>query len=142
MRRRHPLAPLFPHSTRFRSTSPICHPTGPHQSHKYTKNTTKVNRFSLVLFFLGKEGYSPLKNRIYHILGSHPTLSACWGGTSPICHPTGPHQSHKYTKNTTEVTRFSLVLYFLGKEGYSPLKNRIYHILGSHPTLSACWGGT
>ena len=76
-------------------------------SRKYTKNTTEVTRFSLVLFFLGKEGYSPLKNRIYHILSSHPTLSACWGGTSPICHPTGPHQSHKYTKNTTKVTRFS-----------------------------------
>ena len=91
---------------------------------------------------ISKEGYSPLKNRIYHILRSHPTLSACWGGTSPICHPTGPHQSHKHTKNTTEVTRFSLVVFFLGKEEYSPLQNRICHILDSHPTLSACWGGT
>ena len=38
--------------------SPICHPTGPPQSLKARKNTTKITRFGSAVSFIGKEGNS------------------------------------------------------------------------------------
>ena len=51
-----------------------------------------------------------------------PTPSPSWGGASPSRNPRGPPQSPKATKNTTEITRFALALFSIGKEGNSPLK--------------------
>ena len=41
--------------------SPICHPMVPLQRPKATKNTTKITKFGLPIFFVSKEKNSPLK---------------------------------------------------------------------------------
>ena len=103
-------------------TSPICHSRGPPQSHKLTENTTKVTQSLLSWLFIGKEENNHLKSFIYQALVISPTPSPYWGGRSPIHHPRGPPQSPKTTQNTTEITRFAIAVFFIGKEGYSPLK--------------------
>ena len=102
--------------------SPIHHSRGPPQSPKATKNTTEISRFASAVFFIGKEGYSPLRIIKCKVSLTRPTPSPSWGGTSPIRCPRGPPQSPTATKNTAEITRFTSALFFTGKEGYSPLK--------------------
>ena len=75
-----------------------------------------------LIFFMSKEENSFHKTVRRQVSLIHPPPSSSWGGTSPICHPRCPPQSPKATKNTTEIIRFDLAVFFLGKEGNSPLK--------------------
>ena len=51
---------------------------------------------------------------------TYPITLLGWRITHPS--PQGPPQSPKATKNTTKITRFASAVFFIGKEGYSPLK--------------------
>ena len=102
--------------------SPINHPRGCPQSPKATKNTTKITRFCLPTCFMGKEENSLLKTIIRNVFLICPTLSPSCGGASPIRHPRGPPQSFRATKNTTELSKFGLLILFTGNVGNRPLK--------------------
>ena len=78
-------------------TSPICHPTGPHQRSKSTQRATKIARFSFVDVLMSIKGFSLL-------LPYHPL-----DGMTPISHPTGPHQRPKSTQCAREIVRFPFV---------------------------------
>ena len=93
-------------------TSPIRHPTGPHQRPKSTLCTPAIARFTLVDHLMGIKGKCPLENRQYQVFSTPPTLSPSLDGTSPIRHPTGPHQRPKSTQRTPAIARFPLVDYF------------------------------
>ena len=85
-------------------------------SEPQTYQKSHQNNLIFLATFIGKEGNSPLQNCLYQFLCSCPTLSASWEGTSPICNPTGLHQSPKSNKNTTKVTTFYLVTTFIGNQ--------------------------
>ena len=112
-------------------TSPICHPAGPHQSHKCTKNITKVTTF-----YIDKEGNSTFKiacvNSSNLVLPCQPL-----GGYITHLSARGTPKSPKSTKNITKVTTFYLVATFIGKERNSLFQNCMYQFLCSHSTLSA-----
>ena len=104
----------------------ICHPRGPPQSLKATKNTTKITRFGLAVFLVGKEGNSPLKTTKCQVFLIRPTPSTSLGGASPIRHPRGPTQSPKATKNTTEITRFGLAVFLVAQYNKNPISVALF----------------
>ena len=83
-------------------------------------------------------GTAPIKCQISRIC---PTPSPSWGGASPTRHPRGPPQSPKATKNTTEITKFGLAVFLVGKEGNSPLKTIKCIVFLICPTPLPSWGG-
>ena len=87
-------------------TSPLRNPTGPHQRPKSTQCTPAIARFPLVDYLVGIKGKCPLENRQYQVFSTPPTLSPSLEGTSPIRHPTGPHQRPKSTLRTPATARF------------------------------------
>ena len=82
---------IFPASTpSLGGASSISHPWGQPQSPKVTKNTTMFTRFNLAVFLVRKEGNSPLKTIKCLVFLICPTLVPSLGGTSLICHLSGP----------------------------------------------------
>ena len=108
-------------------TSPLRNPTGPHQRPKSTQRTPAIARFPLVDYLVGIKGKCPLENRQYQVFSTPPTLSPSLDGTSPIRHPTGPHQRPKSTQHTPAIARFTLVDYVMATGWISDHSGRPYN---------------
>ena len=113
----------------------------PPQSPSPTKNNTKITTFALAVFFVGEEGNSPLKTIKCYVFQICPTPLASWGGASPICHPRGPPHSPKAAKINAEITRFSSVVFSVGREGSSPLNTIKCKVFLICPTLTPSKSG-
>ena len=106
------------------------------------KASLAVVRFANVTHHAqSKEGNSLLKTTKCQVFLMRPPPSPSLDGASPIRHPRGPPQSPKPTKNTTEITRFGLAVFLVGKEGNSPLKTTKCQVFLIRPTPSPSLGG-
>ena len=121
--------------------TPIYLPTGLHQSQNLAYVLPKLTNIAQLSFLKVKTGSAPLK--IAQVTPSSLILPVSLLGWY-VTHlsPHGPQSEPKSAKNLVKVTRFCVVVFFIGTEGNSPLKNCIHHILWICPTLSASWGGT
>ena len=90
-------------------------PQGPPQSPKAIKNTTEISKLRLASVHIGKERNNHVKSVTCEVPLILSNLSPSWVGTSPIRHCRGPPQSPKAAKNTTEITKFGLAVFFVGK---------------------------
>ena len=88
---------------------------------------------------MGKEENSLLNTIISKVFLICPTLSPSYGGASPIRHPRGPPQSFRATKNTTELSKFGLLILFTGNVGNRPLKTIKYKVSLICHTPSPLW---
>ena len=70
-------------------------------------------------------------------------ISLVWFGSLvlPILHHRGCLQCPKETKNTTVITKFVSVIFFVGKEENNPLKTIICYVFLIFSTSSPSWGG-
>ena len=74
------------------------------------------------MFSVDKVGNRPLKTIKCLAFLICPTLVPSLGGTSLICHLSGPLQSPKVSKNTIKITSFCHAVFLMSKEANSLLK--------------------
>ena len=101
---------------------PFLTPGTPLRAQKLQKMLLII-RFGSVIYFVGKEGSSPLQTIKCYVFLICPTPSPSWGGISPLYPPRGPLQICKAAKNGTKIPRFGSAIFIIGKQGKSPLKS-------------------
>ena len=120
--------------------SPICHPRGPPQFPKATKNAAEITRFSSAGYFVGYEEDRQIISTLSPLFLILPTPAPSRGGASYVYHPRGPSWSQIKTNSTTTFSKFGSAGFFLSNEENSHFISMVYQVGLIFLFLSHSWG--